>query len=371
MSTNIQEVLNSAQASAFAQLATQPNTVQNFSQGLKDSIEKVGLASLVAASLFIANMGNAEASSTNNALKIAAGISALVGVVNHNDYAMNLPDVCNVRGVNGWKIGGATFGGAALMSAFGKGNGKKLLMALGGFGANQVALEMEEQRVLKEMQHCAAILDQMEANKRNLALENKLTPNFLVTAEDPRAIVFYTFPDKNGRQTFVTWETSKAVASMQGKGKGKDINSNKSDFAKFDKALDDLKFSYNDFNKISQQWIKLSQNQQNIEYAKTLDATRQEKQELAKVDKQNKEVMQQAVQAYQQAYQSYILTRGNFMAHADAAVLDGYSLKTHKDTLELLQIPQAAKQACNCNLKESHNVLNQNTEIVERLKRKF
>ena len=46
---------------------------------------------------------------------------------------------------------------------------------------------------------------------------------------------------------------------------------------------------------------------------------------------------------------SYItVTAEQALAQADAAVLEGFNLKEHKQSVRLLQIPQAAKNACQC-----------------------
>lgn len=370
MAKNIQEVLDVAQHSALAQLATQPNTINNYSKGLQDGIKKIGLSSFVAASLFFANMGTAQASSTSDALKVAAGISALVGVVNNDNYALNLPAACNIRGVNGWKIGGATFGGSALFSAFGKGNGQKLMMALGGYLGGRAALSYEEARIAQEMQDCAMILDQMNSYQRAASLEQRQAPKFLSTATDPNAIVFYTFPDSNNRPVFMTWKSSPSVASMSdSKLKGLDINKNPKAFAEFDKALDQLKMTYNNFEKVSYQWLTLNANQQNIDYAMTLDGSAEAKQKIQDVNVQNRATVQQAADAFQKLYNEYVLSRGNFMAIADASVLEGFSLREHKQSIKLLQMPPVAMQACNCDLKEAHNILN--NSITDRVRVKL
>ena len=371
MAQNIHEKLTSAQASAFAQLATKPHSLESFSQGLKNSIQKAGLMSFVAASLFISQMGNAEAGSKSDAFKVAAGISALIGVANNNNHGLHLPGVCDIRGVSGVKVAASTFLGSAVGSQFGGGNGTKAWMAALGFLGTNMSLNSENDRIYREMQECERRLNEMNQVQRQASFRNIQIPQYLTTEDDPSGIVFYSFPDNQGRQTFMSWETSPALASMSGdsKRKGSDINKNKKAFAEFDLELDHLKNAYNQFEVISNQWIKLANSQKDIDYAMTLELTRDEKKQVDAANEQNKQVMQQASNAFEMAYKNYILRRGSFMAQADAAVLEGFSLKEHKQAINLLQIPQSAKNACNCNLQESHNSLN-NT-VTDRVKKRM
>lgn len=369
MDQNIQEKLTSAQASAFAQLITKPHTLDSLSDGLKKGISKVGIMSFVAASLFISHMGSAEAGSRSDTFKVAAGISALVGVANNNNHSLNLPGVCDIRGVNGVKVAASTFLGSAVGSQFGGGNGTKAWMAALGLLGTNMSLNSENDRIYREMQECERRLNAMNQIQRQNSFQNIQVPQYLTTEADPHGIVFYSFPDAQGRQTFMSWETSPAMASMNGRGKGTEINKNKKAFAEFDKQLDNLKMSYNHFEDISNKWIGLSNAQREINNALLGNITQDERNQLDSADRQTKDVMRQASQAFENAYKNYILNRGNFMAQADAIVLEGFDLKEYKQSINLLQIPQSAKNACQCKLQESHNSLN--NDITERVRKRM
>lgn len=367
MAQNIYEKLTSLQASAFSQLALKKNSLENFSDGLKNGIAKAGLMAFVAATVFISHMGNAEAGSKSDAFKVAAGISALIGVANNNNHALHLPGVCDIRGVNGTKVAASTFLGSAVGSKIGGGNGTKAWMAALGLLGTNMSLNSENDRIYREMQECERKLNEMNYIQRQNSFQNIQIPQYLTTENDPHGIVFYSFPDKYGQQTYMGWDTSPALKSMEGKSKGQDINKNKKAFAEFDKQLDNLKMSYNHFEEISNRWITLSNSQQNINNLLSSNITREERAQLENANAQTRQVMQQMSQAFENAYKNYILNRGNFMAQADAAVLEGFNLKEHKQSIRLLQIPAIAKNACQCNLTESHNSLN--STVTDRVKK--
>ena len=377
MAHNIQEKLNSAQATAFAQLSTQPNTLENYSAGLKNGIKKVGLMSFVAASLFIAGMGNAEAGSTSDTFKVAGGISALVGVLNNGNHAMNLPGVCNIRGVNGTKVAASTFLGSAIGSQFGGGNGTKAWMAALGLLGSNMSLNSENDRIYREMQDCERKLDEMRFMNQNINPQQRnrrvpiQIPNYLVSGVTPEATVFYSFPDKTGRQTLVSWELSPSIKNFKGEKAGKDISKNPKASAEFNEQLAILKNNYKQFENISEQWLKLVTNQDNISKAMNMNPTFEEKAQLEAVDKTNREVMMKASNAFEMAYQNYILNRGNFMAHADSLSLEGFSLKGNADVLKLLQIPKIALDACSCNMVERYNTLSPNNPVNERISKLY
>ncbi len=369
MAQNIQEKLTSAQASVFAQLAAKPNSYDSFSDGLKKNISKVGLMSFIAATVFISHMGNAEAGSKSDTFKVAAGISALIGVANNNNHSLHLPGVCDIRGVNGTKVAASTFLGSAVGSKIGGGNGTKAWMvALGLLGTN-MSLNSENDRIYREMQECERKLNEMNDIQRQNSFNNVQIPQYLTTETNVNSIIFYSFPDKYGQQTFMGWDTSPALASMNGNGKGTDINKNKKAFAEFDKQLDNLKMSYNHFEDVSNRWIQLSNAQNEINQLLSSNVSNEDRIRLENTNGQTRQVMQQMSQAFENAYKNYILNRGNFMAQADAAVLEGFNLKEHKQSVRLLQIPQAAKNACQCQLTESHNSLN--NEVTDRVKKRM
>lgn len=368
--------LNKLFNETLSQCVGTPEIADSFSDGLKSSIKKMGIATFVGF-LALGSAGMAHADNTSNALIGLNGVGAIL--VDGARPAGLPPECANVQGVNGWKVAGAGTAAAYGFSNVGGGRGRKAAEILGTVVVGAAVLGQEEQRIENE---CARIMAANRQNNQNYQnnqggsyqyqennpnnayqygrpMQNnnyQNNGNYQNTNYDtprynqpnlPTEPIFYQATDAQGRSFFVTYSTSPGLQALTGNRQGGDaIGSSPTIQRAVDGSLNALNNDYKKLDQASQNYLNLVNGRNSVEDRYNMNNISGNS--AVKNSANYHQKIQQALREVDATYNQYVKDRGLTLVILDnAAGVDNKDLSQYREAAALFVPPQSAKVTYN------------------------
>ena len=289
-----------------SQILVDDRITKQIAKPLFNKINNVGITSVLAVTAFFAT----DLARADSSLNTTLGLSALVGLLNNGSRPSDVPNDCNIKGTNGYIVGGAGAAGAYAMNQIGGGKGKKILTVAGGFLAATAAQNIENNRIRNE---CF----KNQSQKVNYPRANQ--PNNM-----PQQMVLYATESNQGYVAYVHADNSPGIASMQGQRGGQDIYSNPELQRDMENSMTAMIRSYQILDSQSNNYLHVS-NGRNISNNQYFSRNN--------LDQENSRL--------QQALSDYSRERAFFAQKADNATVNGYNLNNFSQALNYMSPPSS------------------------------
>lgn len=272
------------------------------------------------------------------------------------------------NGVSGTNVAIYTAGGAGIGSLGGGGTGKTVLTVLGGLIGGVTGYNVEktktQDRNRVDCYRANAELGARNVPVRNVSYNNGQdynasshdpnyynggshnAPAYANNAQSSLSPVLYTYrSNKNGANVAVSMANSAGVSALQGVRDGAvSPNSNPQIANTINKSLTGLANSYDAFETASQEYIRVAQgvneDNKNSWYSNSGSSSNE-----------NQRRLETAARNWDSAFNRWTRERAGYVATLDTAVLVGnIQISSYGRSLQLLNPPQSANKACNCDL---------------------
>lgn len=333
----------------------------NISKKMFDKINKAGVVSVLALTLFSA-AGMAHADSGSRALNSTLGLSGLVGILNDGSRPADVPFDCNVQGTNGYKVGGAGAIGAVVGNQIGGGSGKVIATLAGGYLAANAAQNVENNRIrndcLRDQANRQAAYNngnnypqnngnyypqnngynngyngqqQQAANNYNQRPQAAYTqyPTSNISAL-PQEMVLYAVEYQRGFVSYISASQSPGVASMRGQRGGQDPYSNRN-------VQEDMQETMQRMINSHQQLEQQSRNYLSVSGGRSAQGEQ--------IIGGGRDYVEQENVRLQRAMSQYSKDRAFFAQTADNAAMSGYNLQGYSNALNYMAAPPSLQVA--------------------------
>lgn len=325
--------LDKLTSEAMAQSINEPSLFENFSNGFRNKLTKLGTAAVFGIlALGVTGMTTEAHAMDSQAFGVATGVTGLIGMANNGSLPSNLPPECaNVQGKNGWAIAGGGTAGALLGSNIGKGNGSKWATVVGTLLGAGIANGVEDQRIQRE---CQAIIARNQQQMQQMQQQYR-TPQYNQNPATPTADILYQANTPNGNSFFVTMDNSPGMLAITGNRQGMiDPHTTPVVYNGVKQSLDNLSTAYVNLDNISKKYLR------------TINGTEEEifnPNPETNPNYTNGTQVSQLKADYDKAYNAFAIKRGIAAHILDEASVRNYNLNEFSGAATLFQVPQSAK----------------------------
>lgn len=319
-----------------------------------DKINKVGVASVLAMSLFAA-IGMAHAGDDNRVLGATVGLAGIVGVINDGSRPANVPFDCNIQGTNGYKVGGAGVAGAYVGNQMGGGTGKTILTIVGGYLAATAVQSAENNRIRNEClrdqanrQKTAYNNGSYEQNNNNGYQNNYTQQQAAANAYNqkpqtaysqyptsnisalPQEMVLYAVENQQGFVSYINVSQSPGVSALKGQRGNQDPYNNRNVQNDMEQNMQKMISAYQNLDNQSHNYLSVS-NGRSAQGEQVIGGAR--------------DYIEQENVKLQRAISQYSKDRAFFAQTADNAATSGYNLTSYSNALNYLASPPSLQVA--------------------------
>lgn len=313
----------------LSQMIVNNDVNKYFNPSIKNKIANVGVG-VVLSVLAITGAGNAFANDSDRARNVGLGASALTGLIVDGAKPRNLPPECaNIRGVNGFAVGGAAAAGTMLGNQIGKGNGNTIATLLTGFLGGTLVSSKEDNRIIAE---CEAILRQTRGS-------SYIPPNNFHNANVPTGAILYEGRTPTGGSFVVTMENSPGLNGLKGSYRNPPTLHVDSDIVvkrALDQSTENLMLSHEKLDVFATQYLQaLNPNSTNDRLARYA-VTEQDMHQAQRLNMENQARIHDAKINFERAYTEYATKRSIAANIYDNAVMDGFDITSYGKALEYI-----------------------------------
>lgn len=345
--------LKKMQAEVLSQMTVSEEISENFSAGLKNKINKVGVMAVLAATAFLSSgLAHANDSTGDKALRATVGLNAVTGILVDGSKPSDIPADCNVQGTNGWKVGGGSAAGAYAFNQFGKGNGRAISTVAGALLVGSVVQSRENERI---RQDCLKQIQQRQAtqyNNPNRGYSPQPTgynaPQYGYNNAMPTAPILYQGRNTQGLPYYVTVEDSPGLAALQGTRVGNlDVNGDPIVKGALDRSAHGLQDAYAKLDEAAQKYLQVANGRSSSGKLSRYAVSDEDVRAGANVIAQQQNNITTAKSQFEAAYTNYATKRAIFANIADNAAVDNYNIVNYADNLNYMMPPESASLTYN------------------------
>lgn len=347
--------LHMMQNQVFSAMVESPILSQNMSKGIKDKLLKIGTPIVLSVLAFASQVPLAHAD-TSTTLKSVAAVGLGAGLLTHQGKIENSP--CNIKGVNGYTVGGSTVVGGLLGNQIGGGDGRIASTVIGAGVTGLVSYFSENDRVAREQAECEKnILAQRAAQNQAYNYNNRsqvqayAAPGMIPNQANPNSMVLYYFDSSRTHSRYlVTMENSPGVMALRGMRNGtRDVNADPEVLNAIQTAIVGLKAAYENEEWASEQYIQAtntrSQDTKSSRYAVGYFEAKKADRDLTSNLDYMKKLSNNAIEARRRVGRE----RAFLAAIMDNAAIDGFNLLPFANVLQYYLPSPKVALACQCN----------------------
>jgi len=338
------QLLSKLSAETFSQMAADENISNNFSEGLTKKFLSLGATTVLAGMMFLSS-GVAHADDTRN---VAVGLSGLFGFLSSGSTPKDIPSNCYVQGTSGLQNGVSGAIGAVAGNQIGGGRGKQVMTVIGAVAGVAASQSIENERMRKE---CAA----------QIAHANRVDgiPMYATNNSSPQSPILYEGTTINGKSFYVTMQDSPGIAGLAGKiPNGANVDSDGIVKSALDRGSRNLEIAYEELDREAKEYKQVTSGRTTIAKLSRYAVDANDVGANSELNRTYQNILAQAKQEFDQAYNQYAQKRSIFANVADNAVIDGFNISRYGNSLKHFVPPESATVTYSGKLSNQYAVIN-------------